>query len=304
MSTQQIPVNTIRELKESTEPVPFYEALRKALKKRKTDVNLVCPPADPVARRILGSDEDADDAVQEAFLSAFKAIGSFAGQSRLSTWLHRIVVNAALMKRRSQRRSPERPIDDLLPKFLADGHQAEPAVSWQQTTEDAVASRETRNVVRRSIDRLPETYRTILLLRDIEELNTEETAQLLGININAVKTRLHRARTRHEPGLINGPSVARRGIGHQLAVGRIVGKIVELCYGAHPRGKGRVSCHIGNSLAVQKHRAAITQTTHVFVTAPSHTDSLLPPWRRDPRQILAWYFQRASAKHDAPPGRL
>lgn len=151
-------------------------------------------PMRTVARRILSNDEDAGDAVQEAFLSAFKAIGSFAGQSRLSTWLHRIVVNAALMKRRSQRRAPERSIDDLLPKFLADGHQADPAVSWQRSTEDLIASRETRDIVRQSIDRLPETHRTVLLLRDIEELDTEETARLLGININAVKTRLHRAR--------------------------------------------------------------------------------------------------------------
>ena len=151
-------------------------------------------PMRAVARRILANDEDADDAVQEAFLSAFKALGSFAGQSRLSTWLHRIVVNAALMKLRARRRNPERSIDDQLPKFLADGHQSEPAVSWQRSTEDLIASRETRDVVRQSIDRLPETYRTVLVLRDIEELDTEETARLLGININAVKTRLHRAR--------------------------------------------------------------------------------------------------------------
>jgi RNA polymerase sigma-70 factor, ECF subfamily len=151
-------------------------------------------PMRAVARRILSNDEDADDAVQEAFLSAFKAIGNFAGQSRLSTWLHRIVVNAALMKHRSLRRAPERSIDDLLPQFLADGHHSRPDVSWLRSPEEVVASGELRAVVRQSIDRLPETYRTVLILRDIEELPTEETARLLGININAVKTRLHRAR--------------------------------------------------------------------------------------------------------------
>ncbi len=146
-----------------------------------------------VARRILGHDDDAYDATQEAFLSAFKAIGSFAGDSKLSTWLHRIVVNAALMKMRTRRRTPERSIDDLLPRFLEDGHRADPAGAWSKS-DDAVALHETREIVRRSIDQLPEIYRTVLLLRDIEEINTEETARLLGINANAVKTRLHRAR--------------------------------------------------------------------------------------------------------------
>lgn len=147
-----------------------------------------------VARRILGQEEDAQDAVQEAFVSSFKAIGGFAGGSKLSTWLHRIVVNASLMKLRTRRRTPERPIDDLLPKFLDDGHQADPAAPWSKSGDDAITSRETRAVVRHSIEKLPETYRTVLLLRDIEELDTEETAKLLGINVNAVKTRLHRAR--------------------------------------------------------------------------------------------------------------
>lgn len=146
-----------------------------------------------VARRILAHDDDAYDAIQEAFLSAFKAISSFAGDSKLSTWLHRIVVNAALMKMRTRRRMPERSIDDLLPKFLEDGHRAEPAGAWSMP-DDAVTLDETREIVRHSIDQLPEIYRTVLLLRDIEEFDTEETARLLGINANAVKTRLHRAR--------------------------------------------------------------------------------------------------------------
>jgi RNA polymerase sigma-70 factor (ECF subfamily) len=79
-----------------------------------------------VARRLLRSEEDARDAVQDAFISAFRAIDRFEGGSRLSTWLHRIVVNAALMKLRSQQRKPETSIEDLLPRFLEDGHFAEP----------------------------------------------------------------------------------------------------------------------------------------------------------------------------------
>jgi RNA polymerase sigma-70 factor (ECF subfamily) len=118
----------------------------------------------------------------------------FGGQSRLGTWLHRIVVNASLMKLRAQQRKPERLIDDLLPTFLGDGHMAQPASQWAITTDIAAQRHEIQEVVRKSIDQLPESYRTVLLLRDIEERNTEEASKLLGISTSAVKTRLHRAR--------------------------------------------------------------------------------------------------------------
>lgn len=147
-----------------------------------------------VARRFLRNDEDAHDAMQDAFLSAFRSIDRFEGGSRLSTWLHRIQVNACLMKLRTKRRKPEESIEDLLPRFSSDGHPAEPAVLWKETSERALERQETRDLVRRAIDRLPESYRTILVLRDIEDLGTDETATLLSISPNAVKIRLHRAR--------------------------------------------------------------------------------------------------------------
>jgi RNA polymerase sigma-70 factor (ECF subfamily) len=147
-----------------------------------------------VARRYLQSEEDARDAVQEAFLSAYRSLSSFQGESKLSTWLHRIVVNAALMKLRARRRKPEEPIGDLLPKFLHDGHMANPTPAWKQSAESMALRAETRTLVRNSIAKLPESYRTILLLRDIDELDTREVADVLGITPQAVKTRLHRAR--------------------------------------------------------------------------------------------------------------
>lgn len=147
-----------------------------------------------VARRLLRVEEDARDAVQEAFLSALKSIDSFAGEARLSTWLHRIVVNAALMKLRTRRRRPERSIEEMLPTFLSDGHQAQPPSPWRQSVSGELERAETRALVRNRIDELPEAYRTVLILRDIEELDTEETARLLSCSVNAVKTRLHRAR--------------------------------------------------------------------------------------------------------------
>lgn len=147
-----------------------------------------------VARRFLPNEDDARDALQEAFLSAFRAIGNFQEGARVSTWLHRIVINAALMKLRSRRRKPEESIDNLLPTFLEDGHRENVGPTWKETAESALQKRETRTLVRECIDRLPESYRTVLLLRDIEELDTEEAAQLLGVSPNAIKIRLHRAR--------------------------------------------------------------------------------------------------------------
>jgi len=130
--------------------------------------------------------------VQEAFLSAFRSIDRFQGNARLSTWLHRIVVNAALMKLRTRRRKPEEPIDALLPGFLPDGHREERSGPWQPSA--ALERREQQALVRAAIDRLPDSYRTVLLLRDIEELDTAEVAEMLGLSPAVVKTRLHRAR--------------------------------------------------------------------------------------------------------------
>lgn len=147
-----------------------------------------------VARRMVDNEEDAHDVVQDAFVSAFNALPQFKGQSALGTWLHRIVVNSALMKLRTKRRRPETLIDDLLPKFLSDGHQAEPAVDWRDAADTALIKSESRALVRQCIQQLPEIYRTVLVLRDLEEFDTSSTAQLLDVTETVVKTRLHRAR--------------------------------------------------------------------------------------------------------------
>jgi RNA polymerase sigma-70 factor (ECF subfamily) len=148
-----------------------------------------------VARRFLQDEDLARDAVQDAFLSAFRSIHAFDGDAQLATWLHRIVVNAALMKLRTRRRKPEQSIEPMLPAFADDGHHAgRPVVAWTASAEEALLRREARERVRAAIADLPERYRTVLLLRDIEERSTREAADLLGITENAVKLRLHRAR--------------------------------------------------------------------------------------------------------------
>jgi len=147
-----------------------------------------------VARRYLRQEEDARDAVQEAFVAAFRSISRFEGTSSLSTWLHRIVINCCLMKLRSGRRRPETSIEELLPRFDESGHRILESAQLPEGAEEALERDETRRRVRAAIARLPENYRAVLLLRDIEEASTADAARMLGLTPNAVKIRLHRAR--------------------------------------------------------------------------------------------------------------
>lgn len=147
-----------------------------------------------VARRFLRSEHDSHDAVQDAFLSAFRSILSFEGNSTLGTWLYRIVVNVCLMKLRSQALRPTVSIDELLPTFDETGHHSRPVVSWKELPPERLVGAELKSRIRECIDRLPEPHRAVILLRDLEEFDTSEVAELLGISNDAVKTRLHRAR--------------------------------------------------------------------------------------------------------------
>src|SRR5262249_15970529 len=136
-----------------------------------------------VARRYVNRQEDAEDVVQTAFCSAFTAIGGFRQGAGLGTWLHRIVVNAALIHLRRKRRPAEEPIDQLLPRFLDDGHRdlsLEPLVSAHAFV-DSLGQGEARALLREAVAQLPASYRMVFLLRDVEERSTEETARLLGI---------------------------------------------------------------------------------------------------------------------------
>jgi RNA polymerase sigma-70 factor (ECF subfamily) len=147
-----------------------------------------------VARRLLNQEQDAQDALQDAFVSAFRSLSTFDGKSTLATWLHRIAVNAALMKLRVKRRKPEQPIEELLPKFYDDGHRQNPGPAWGITAAEAAERVELRELVHRCIGELPDNYRIVLVLRDIEGLDTTTVANHLGIEPGTVKTRLHRAR--------------------------------------------------------------------------------------------------------------
>ena len=145
------------------------------------------------ARRLLRNEEEARDAVQTAFIRAFQSLSKFREEARLTTWLHRIVINECLMRLRG--RAKEEPIDDsLLPHFIADGHQVRDTVDWSDSAEKAIERSETRALVSASIQQLPEPYRTVLILRDVDELSPDEVAEQLGVSKNVIKVRLHRAR--------------------------------------------------------------------------------------------------------------
>jgi RNA polymerase sigma-70 factor (ECF subfamily) len=147
-----------------------------------------------VTRRLLCSEDEARDAVQDAFVAAFRGLHRFRGESRLGTWLYRIAINAALARIRARGGLEEVSLDEWLPHFVPDGHASEAFAAWPAEAGAAAEQREVRERVRACIDRLPDAYRTVVMLRDIEELNTEEAAQVLGISPGAVKVRLHRAR--------------------------------------------------------------------------------------------------------------
>ncbi len=144
-----------------------------------------------LAQNITQNREDAEDVMQEAFLKAYGHLGNFHGDSRFYTWLVRIAVNEALMKLRKRRPgqfSIDEPVGsdgDLMPREVED---------WGPSPEDRFAETEMNEIVAEAVSKLEPAYRVVLQLRELEQLSTEETAELLGLSVPAVKSRLLRAR--------------------------------------------------------------------------------------------------------------
>jgi RNA polymerase sigma-70 factor (ECF subfamily) len=144
-----------------------------------------------VAQHITHNREDAEDAVQEAFLKAFRNLSQFQEKSRISTWLFRITVNESLMKLRKQRRSREVSMDeDPGEMFVNPGEVAD----WAPNPEQVYGAVELRNILRSQLQELPPSLRTAFILRDVEGLSTEEAAEILQVTVDALKARLWRAR--------------------------------------------------------------------------------------------------------------
>lgn len=147
-----------------------------------------------LAFRYLHDRALAEDCVQEAFSNAFSRLAAFEHRSSLKTWLNRIVVNQALMKLRARPAGDGADISGLQPVFDADACRIEAPWARIPTPEQIVGEARMRALVRRKIEELPEGYRNVLMLRDIEEMSTSEAAEALGLSEANVKVRLHRAR--------------------------------------------------------------------------------------------------------------
>ncbi|HCS40317.1 MAG TPA: RNA polymerase subunit sigma-24 [Anaerolineaceae bacterium] len=147
------------------------------------------------ARQILGDEQDAEDVLQETYMKAFKALPTFEGRSSISTWLHRIAVNEALMMIR-KRKTPMVSVDDTLPFESDEESSGIEIVDFCCLPEKELLSSESRKFMDQAIQRLPETLKTVFVLRDLEGLSIQETAEALQITENNVKTRLLRARLR------------------------------------------------------------------------------------------------------------
>jgi len=146
---------------------------------------------------MCGQREDAEEVAQDALLRAFESFDQLRNPERVRSWIFRIARNACLMKRRKSVFAPDRELslDEFIPSSNGAGeHRHIEIADWSRLPDDELLNRELRSTLDRAITGLPEKYRAVVLLRDVEELSTEETAQILDVSVDVVKTRLHRGR--------------------------------------------------------------------------------------------------------------
>ncbi len=149
-----------------------------------------------LTHRITGSNEDAEEATQDALWTAARKIGAFKGESQFGSWLYRIAANAAYQKLRSRRgkSSHEIALDDVLPALDGDGLHFEPMDDWTPRVDDNAVNGELRDALESAIAELPDDYRTALVMHDVEGMANPDIAETLGISLPAVKSRVHRSR--------------------------------------------------------------------------------------------------------------
>lgn len=144
--------------------------------------------------KLTRNETDAQDLTQEVFLKIFEKVDTFEGRSAFSSWVYRIAVNTSFMKLRTKRNQPELSLDSLLPQFYESGYQKQMTKDWSRKTEEALLNEESKKVIHKAIDKLPEKEKVVFILRDVEEISTERVGEILGLTVPAVKSRLHRAR--------------------------------------------------------------------------------------------------------------
>ena len=148
-----------------------------------------------LAYRFVRNESEAKEVLQDTFLSIWRKLDTFKGDTQFGSWLYRVAANTALMRLRAQRRHPEVSTEELPVGYLDSyGQLPPPGENWSKRPDDELQSDELRRHIQAAVDALPEIYRTVFLLRDVEGLSTEETGEILSISVPTVKTRLHRAR--------------------------------------------------------------------------------------------------------------
>jgi RNA polymerase sigma-70 factor, ECF subfamily len=148
-----------------------------------------------LAIRITGSEQDAEEVVQDAFWTVVRKIDSFRGAAAFGSWLYRIVANSAYQKLRGRRgRQTDLSLDEALPRFDEHGRHVAPMADWSSRVEDPSVQTEVRMTLTSALDELPADYRTVVVLHDVEGLSNREIAETLNISIPNAKSRVHRAR--------------------------------------------------------------------------------------------------------------
>ncbi|HLJ94019.1 MAG TPA: sigma-70 family RNA polymerase sigma factor [Gemmataceae bacterium] len=147
-----------------------------------------------LALRMLGNEADAEDVTQEVLLQLVRKLDTFRGESAFPTWLHRITVNAALAYRRKRASREQHHVHDPLDTLFEEGKHAAPVRNWWIQPDKAAVDKETQRLIEQAIAGLPEIYRDVYVLADVEGLANSEIADMLGLSVPAVKSRLHRAR--------------------------------------------------------------------------------------------------------------
>ncbi len=147
-----------------------------------------------LALSILKNEGDAEEAVQDVFMTVVQKANTFKGNSAFYSWMYRICVNTCLMRLRGRRRSETVSIEEFMPVFTEEGMHAGPVDDWSKEVERRMLDKELGDVIRKFTDELSEKYRVVFVLSDIEGLSNEETAEILNLSVPAVKSRLHRAR--------------------------------------------------------------------------------------------------------------
>ena len=149
-----------------------------------------------IAKRMLGNDADAEDVTQDVLLQVIRKLDTFRGDSQLSTWLHRVTVNAALAHRQKRANRQKRETNETDPDMLEASAPGGPVKRWNTAPDDAALAAEQAETIEKAIGELPPPFRDVYVLADVEGLPNAEIGDMLGLSVAAVKSRLHRARLR------------------------------------------------------------------------------------------------------------